>query len=205
MRAQPLWRIFEWIGIILYAALVFEFLRLWIAPSPNDIERILTLVMLVLFEFVLVHSGVFMAVMPRKMSLFIFIPFYGIFALAMNAAVPGNTILILYMAVVLVRMRYAFSNPTDEMKTKTLIFSGAAAFLYFILMFIFAFGGDFLPKFGLTHSFLQGNGFFNLANASGEFIEKPHIALSMGAVYFTLLSVLEIKVFGLLKNTPPKD
>jgi len=205
MTTHLLWRLSEWIGIIIYAALVFEMTRLWIAPNPGDAERIVTLVMLVLFEFIIVHSGVFMAVMPRKWSMLIFLPFYGIFALAFNAAAPGNTILFLYLGVVLMRMRFAFSSPTDDARTKAIIMSGAAAFGYFILMFAFAFGGAFLPKFGLDYSYLQSSGYFDIFDASGEFVDKPHSALAMGMAYFSLLIWLEIKVFGLLKPRINED
>lgn len=199
INRHPLWRISEWIGIFFYAALIFEMVRLWIAPELDDVERLITLIMLVLFEFIVVHSGVFMAVMPRKWSMLVFIPFYGVFALAFNAAAPGNAILFLYMGIVLMRMRFAFTAPSDEAKTKAIIMSASAAFAYFIFMFIFAIGGGFLPKFGLDYDYLQSSGYFDIFDASGEFVDAPQSPMAMGIAYFSFLIWLEIKVFGLLK------
>ncbi len=202
MKALPLWRLAEWVNIVFYSILVFEMLRLWFAPGPQDVGRILTLAMLMVFEFVLVHSGLFMAVFPRRISLILLIPFYGLFAIVFNFIVPGNAILFLYLAVIFVRMRFAFSNPTRAEKTKTLIVTICAAFLYFVLVFIFAFGANFIPDFGLNQDFLQSNAYFNLSDAGGIFVEQPHIPLAMGSVYFTLLALLEVKVYGLLKPKP---
>jgi len=199
MRTLPLWRISEWLNIVFYGLLVFEMLRLWFAPEPNDVGHILTLGMLMAFEFVLVHSGIFMALLPRRLSLILLVPVYSLFALVMNFAVPGNAILLLYLAVIFMRMRFAFSNPGEDEKIRAGIMAGLCAFLYFVLAFTFAFGANFIPEFGLTQEFLQTNGYFTQSDASGIFIDQPNVPMAMGIIYFTLLALLEIKVYKMLR------
>ena len=193
----------NWIGIAIYGWIIVEMFQLWHHPGPDDAARILTLATIMAFEFVLVHSGVFMAVMPKKISLLVFIPFYGVFALAMNAMTPGNTILWLYLGIIAVRMRFAFSNPTEEAKGKNMTMSVAAVMTYFVLIFVFAFGANIIPDLGLTAEYLESSGFQTLRNgATGIFIESPQVPLAMGIVYFTLIALWEIKIFGLLKPAP---
>jgi hypothetical protein len=199
MKTLSLWRVSEWLSIFFYGILVIEMLRLWFSPGPDDVARILTLSVLITFEFVLVHSGLFMAMLPKRFSLVLLIPFYSLFAIVLNFAVPGNAVLLLYLIVIFVRVRFAFSNPTREEKIKTLIVSASATCLYLILVTIFAGGASFIPDFGLSQEYLISNDYFNQTDASGLFIEKPHIAIALGSFYFTLLALLEIKVYGLLK------
>jgi len=106
---------------MVYVVLVFEMLRLWLSPDAMQIDRLNTLAVMMGFEFIMIHSGVFMSVMPRKISLFFLIPFYSTFAFAMNTMVSGNTILWLYFGVVLLRMRFAFSNPSFTASLNSII------------------------------------------------------------------------------------
>lgn len=161
------------------------------SPGPDDGPIILTFGMMMGFEFILVHSGVFMAVMPRWLSLSVFFPLYGVFALAMNSMIPGNAILWLYLSVTLTRMRFAFSKPSPEAKNVNIMFSVAAVTTYFILIFIFAFSSGILPKFGITESYLQSVGYSDLHDSGGIFIDLPHVPLAMGVVYFTALAFYE--------------
>ena len=194
------WRITEWVGIAFYALLVFQYLSLWIAPGQNDGVKIHGLTWLFLFEFVLAHSGIFMAVFPRKTALFIFVPFYGLFALAFNAAVPGNTILFLYCGVILMRMRFIFSDPSSPARGRALTLSILSAVLFFLCTVVIFSAAGILPKLGLTEGYLASIDFANLSDSSGDFVDNPHAAMATGAVYFTLLAMTEIRLFGLLKT-----
>lgn len=195
-----IWRISEWLSILLYVVLVAQFLKLWINPGPEDGGRIATLSMMVIFEFVLAHSGVFMAAFPKKIALFVFVPFYGVFALAMNATVPGNAILVLYLGVVLMRMRFIFSNPSDDAKVKAAAMSFIAVFLCMFCMIGFSAAADSLPKIGLTSAYLEKINFRQIAGSTGDFTDSPHAAMAMGVTYFTLLALFEILIYGLLRK-----
>lgn len=194
-----IYRVLGWVGILIYGALIYEMWRLWSAPNPDDIDRILTLAVMMGFEFIMVHSGVFMSVFPRKMSLFIFVPFYGLFALAFNTMTPGNEILFLYLGVVFIRMRFAFSNPIEQEKGANMGMSLIAVLLYFFLIMGFAIGSDHIPELGLTPEFLKATGYLNEDTIGGIFTEMPQVPMAMGIVYFALLALAEIKIYKLLK------
>jgi len=169
--------------------------RYWISPDPENTDRLLTLAVMMGFEFIMVHSGVFMAVMPKKVSLFFLIPAYSLFALAMNSMVPGNSILWLYFGVVLVRMRFAFSNPKGPELQAATTTSLCAVLIYFILLVIFALGAEAIPRLGLTDTFLIESGYRASITTGGLFIDTPHVPMAMGVVYFTLLAFLEVLIF----------
>jgi len=189
-----------WIGIGVYIALILQMLRVWIAPQADDIELILTLAVMMGFEFIMVHSGIFMAVMPRKLSLFLFIPFCGIFALTMNALLPNNYILWLYGSIIFTRIRFAFSNPDQETINRSISMSIKAAILYFVLIMSFSFGSGLIPEFGLTQDFLTQSGYWDIVKTGGLFPEKPYVPIAIGVVYFSLIALIEVKTFNLLPN-----
>jgi hypothetical protein len=190
----------EWIGIALYAALVVQYFILWVKPGPDDGARIATLTMMVIFEFVLGHSGVFMSVFPRRVALIVFVPFYGLFALALNASLPGNAIMVLYCGVVLMRMRFIFSDPSEDAKFKSVGMSIISLFLFMVCIIGFSAASDVLPQLGLTSEYLSAIDFRNITSSSGDFVDAPHAAMAMGMTYFTLLAMFEILVYGLLQK-----
>jgi len=109
---------FEYAGIFMSLLIAYQFLMVWLSPDASDSSKISSMAGLMAFEFVMVHSGVFMAVMPKKISLFILIPFYGLFALAFTASIGNTDILIIYLIVVFNRMRFAFSDVSSHIKNR---------------------------------------------------------------------------------------
>lgn len=187
--------IFSIIGVGLNLFLVFLFLRLWISPQYSDIDLIYSLAMMIFFEFVLVHSGTFMSLLigaPLRKSWWkwlFFILFYGSFALAINASVPGNTILIFYAFVVINRMLSKSRKAKGEKKSGLVI-----SFLYMILyaavlIAVIGFAQNSIPKFGLTEDFLRATDWNNVA---GEGFLLPHVMMCFGVVYYTLLTIVDL-------------
>jgi len=202
---SPIWRLSEWVGIALYGVLVFQYVTLWQTPGAEDGARIATLTTLVIFEFVLAHSAIFMAAFPRKIALFIFVPFYGLFAWAMNASVPGNTVALLYAGVVLIRMRFIFSDPSESAKMRALGMSVISMALFMVCIITFSANAERLPEWGLTEAYLTAINFRDITGTSGDFIDNPHAAMAMGATYFTLVALAEIWVYGLLRKRKAEE
>lgn len=198
-------KLWGWVGVALYLALAGHMGHLLLFPGPDDGETILNFGAMMGFEFILIHSGVFMAVMPRMVSLFVFVPVYGLFAWGMNSIIPGNAILWLYLSVVLTRMRFAFSKPSEAAKNSNILFSCAAAMTYFVLVFIFAFSSGILPRFGITEAYLEAVNYSSLHDSGGIFIDLPHVPLTMGVVYFTILAFYEWGIYNKLQGSyvPP--
>lgn len=109
----------------------------------------------------------------------------------------------IYFGIVALRMRFAFSNPTEDQINKNILMSIATVMTYFILVFIVAFNADNIPVFGLTAEYLQNSGYNDIRDSGGIFLDTPNTALAMGGVYFTILAIWEILIYGLLK-TPNK-
>lgn len=181
--------VFEYFGVALKLTIAYQFWALWYDPQLEDAPRIYNLLSLMIFEFIMVHSGIFMAAFPKKISLFIFVPFYGIFALIFNAIMDDNTIIYIYMLVVFNRMRFAFADVPNWMHARAIIVSVAAMLIYMVLIFVSLFG--ILPKLGLDEEYLIVSNFASIAKTSGEFVDAPYKAISFGFIYYIALALLE--------------
>ncbi|MEO7977015.1 hypothetical protein [Flavobacterium sp.] len=171
-------------GFQAYYATVF--LMVWMHPEQHPVSMINDLAILMAFEFIMVHSGVFMAVMPKKLSLFVFFPMYGLFAYGFNHSVINTNIFYIYLLTVLNRMRFAFSDVSPEVRAVQIGKSAAKAMLYFFLIFAVCFGNEIIPKLGLTEEFLEKSKYFDTVKASGLFIDKPYVPICMGFIYYSL-------------------
>ncbi|MEO8254178.1 MAG: hypothetical protein ABI554_07280 [Flavobacterium sp.] len=164
----------------------YVFLMVWTHPEQYPVSLINDLAILMAFEFIMVHSGVFMAVMPKKLSILVFFPLYGLFAYGFNESVINTNILYIYLLTVLNRMRFAFSNVSMEVRAVQMGKSAAKAMFYFFLIFAVCFGNGIIPKFGLTEEFLEKSHYFDTVKSSGLFIDKPYVPICMGFIYYSL-------------------
>jgi hypothetical protein len=182
---------FKYAGMLMTILIAFQFYSIWRNPIMGDAPKISTMALLIAFEFIMVHSGVFMSVMPKKLSLYVLIPFYGLFALAFNAVAEDYTVLILYLLVVFNRMRFAFSDVPKILKQRAILQSVLAALAYFVLIFPFVFGSEYVPKWGMTTDAMQSIHYPRDSNAAGVLIEKPHVAIAFGFTYYCILAIIE--------------
>lgn len=182
---------FQYAGIALNIIMAYHFCMLWFEPTILDVDKLLSFISLIAFEFVMVHSGIFMSVMPKHISLFIMVPFYGVFAYAFNKMTDDNTILILYCVVVFNRMRFAFSDVSKALKTRVAAIAFSSMGVYFVFVFVILICSSYIPYLGLTPEFLKQSKYFDHTTATGEFIEKPHITMCFGLVYYLGLTMVE--------------
>lgn len=180
---------FAYSGIFLNLLLAYQCYRLWHNPGLEDAEKIYSLAILLAFEFVMVHSGVFMAVMSRKITLLILAPLYLLFAFAFNASAPNNIVLITYLIVIFNRMRFAFTDVSEEIKSRAVFTSVLAVIIYFFLLMIVAFNNESIDAHGLTEEFLSASNYNNIKQTGGIFLDTPQVALCFGVWYYILLSV----------------
>jgi len=176
-------------GVIFKLTIAYQYWTLWYSPEIVDAPRIHNFLVLMVFEFIMVHSGVFMSAFPKKISLLIFVPFYGVFALIFTAIIDDYTILYIYMFVVLNRMRFAFANVPAWMRDRAIFTSVMALFAYILLIFVSLFG--ILPELGLNQEYVDASGFRSFTNSTGEFIDYPYKAISFGVLYYIVLAVIE--------------
>jgi hypothetical protein len=182
------------IGIVLNLCFVYTFLKVWIQPQVDDVEMIFSLIVLVFFEFVLVHSGVFMIAFGQSWKAWLFlIVFYGLFALAFNAIVKNNQILILYSAVVLNRMLPKLLNKEKTDNRKELGISVGYAMIYIVLIISVVFASTIIPQFGLTPEFLEAANYDDIkSRINGDIIDMPHAIICFGILYYLILTFMDL-------------
>lgn len=177
-------------NFVMLMYMCYQYAKLWIAPEVGDSETIFQMAGLMGFEFVMIHSGVFMAVMPKKISLFIFVPFYGLFALAFNQIIGGeNLVFKIYLVVVFHRMRFAFFNASEELKNNQIAFSAIAAMAYFFLLIAVCIGNTLVPAFGLSAENLSHIGYDSAKTHGGILLDNPETAMCLGTSYYLLLAL----------------
>lgn len=184
-------RQFEYASILMSLFVAYQFFALWHHPQIDDTGRLATLSVMMLFEFVMVHSGVFMALMPKKLSLYMLFPIYGLFALAINSMAENNMVLVAYLMVVFNRMRFAFSDVPKKIRNRALSTSVISALIYFFMLFFFLLGADYIPKLGLTDEFLKITGYGRSIYTEGAFVEIPHAIMAFGTSYYSSLALME--------------
>lgn len=187
-----LWRAATWINILIYGVLVWEMYRLWTNPTPSDFPRIETLALMMGFEFILVHSAIFMLVASRKVSLLFLIPVYGVVALLLNSGAENNLILYLYCGVLVSRLRFMFAKIEPSERSRAIKSSIFAGLIYMLSLFVIIGGETSLPSKRLNSEFLSANGYFDQLEVFGIFMESPHLPIIMGMIYFSLMIVFEI-------------
>lgn len=145
----------EYVEVAQTALIACQYLYLWLFAGPDDAYKVYSLAILMAFEFVMVHSGLFMAAMPLKASIRLFIPLYGLFAFAFGHSMREGdyTIIILYLATVLNRMRFAFFNVSKSVKQRVVRQSMIALAVYFVLTVSVVCAESVIPSFSLGTAF----------------------------------------------------
>jgi len=184
---------FELVDVVMMGFMAYQYFKLWIDPQYGDAEKIFQMAGLMGFEFIMVHSGVFMAVMPRKVSLLIFVPAYGLFAWAFNDIIGGgNLVAYIYLIAVFNRMRFAFFNVNEELKNKQILRSVFAVLTYFFLLLGVAFGSKLIPEFGLNDVILSFIGYDEAKTHGGLFLDEPQTAICLGSIYYLILALYSL-------------
>ena len=192
---------FEFADVIMMGFMAYQYLKLWMNPQIGDANQIFQYAGLMGFEFIMVHSGVFMAVMPRKITLLVFVPLYGLFALAFNEIIGGGDIVAyVYLMAVFNRMRFAFFNTSEELKNKQIGRSVFAVMFYFFLLMFVSFGNALIPKFGLNEANLIRIGYDEAKTHGGLLLDEPQTALCLGTIYYFLLALYGLPMRWFWKN-----
>lgn len=193
---------FLFAGVFFNLLIAVRFFQLWYAPQEDQANQIITMATLVGFEFIMVHSGVFMAAFPKKFSLFIFFPIYGLFAYSFASMIEDwHIIIVTYLVVVFNRMRFAFADVPEVIKQRNILFSALAAMIYFFLIMLIAFNAQGIPALGLTETFLNDANYFSKLKNGGILTEIPQSAMSFGVVYYVTLAFVEFKLINFKSKT----
>ena len=185
-------RFFEFNEAIMLAFIAYKYLQLWVNPAPADALTIFQYAGLMGFEFIMVHSGVFMVAMPARISLLVFVPLYGLFAWAFNEIIGGNLATNIYLIVVFNRMRFAFFNTSPRLMNIAFGKSALAAIVYFFLIFAVSLGQNLIPNFGLSEAGLERIGYENVKSHGGLLLDVPKTSMCLGFSYYSIMCLYSI-------------
>ena len=175
----------------------YIFLSLWWHPQVENVEMIFDLIILMIFEFFMIHTEIFMAFIWRSWSWTDFLKgmlFFGAYAFAYNSAVSGNQILIIYSALVLNRMLSGILNRGKTNMKQGKDVSTIYLTIYFVLILVISMCSSFIPKLGLTNDFLKAANYYNMHfNGKWDSLEMmPHIAMCFGVFYYLTLTLVDM-------------
>lgn len=163
-------------------------LSVWFFPEYYTVEIIYNLTIILIFEFILIHSGVFMAVFRDWRVLTLFALFYGLFALAINMSVLGDSPLILYLysATVANRMLFGLTSRSEQERSENMGYSALMALNFMFCIFLVLILSFLVPYGGLTPEYLRSIDYYASISTGGEFPDRPHVAFAFGVLYFGL-------------------
>ena len=172
------------------------YLVAWMAPARLGAQPIAPLTLIMLLEFIVVHSGgfagsVMLGPLPARRKLLAMIGlggfytlFVGGFALAFQTWWP----LASFWCLMLNRMLSVLLGQAENGDERAMLQRGWAAGVLFYLVF-----GGFttmipLPRLGLTPGFLGGQHL----PSSGLWIDQPWRVMAFGFLYFTATGISEL-------------
>lgn len=105
----------EYVEVAQTALIACQYLYLWLFAGPDDAYKVYSLAILMAFEFVMVHSGLLWQLCRSRLQYGCLFRCMG-FCICIWAFNAGGdyTIIILYLATVLNRMRFAFSMSVNR-------------------------------------------------------------------------------------------
>lgn len=175
------------------------YLAIWISPNLFSAAFIFSMSLLMLLEFIMIHSGVFMTIF-KPFGVFLFFPFYFFFAYIINKICPDNSPMFVFLGTILFRVIDSFvdrgSKKISIHDLKSIIIAFA---IYFPIFALTALLNDFMPHFGLTPSYLESIDYYSTDTSTGDF--KIHNMISFGFFYFMAIICFEM---WLRKKYPPQ-
>ena len=156
---------------------------------------IVNLIILMIFEFFMIHTGLFMSiVVGRSWKDWLYgVLFFGSYAVTYNSAVSNNFILIIYSSMVLNRTLSGILNREKTNVEKELNIAAFNTMVYVGLIIVVACCSSIIPKLGLTGSFLKAENYYHrgIPMKDGDLLEMPHVAMCFGALYYLVLTLIE--------------
>ncbi len=190
-----------------YSILIHEIWFVWHQPELVTHSVILSIAVLMAFEFILVHSGIFMSFFTQRRAWLFFAAFYGLFAWIFNAAMPNNIVLYVYAAVVFTRMGVLLFDQSEEQVWQARKSSIVGVPLYILSIAAVLIDQTMVPDFGLTQQYLTESGYLDSLNITGVFPEIPKTAFAASLIYYFGLIIWEFystyQWFKKKKNTLP--
>ena len=187
--------IFPTVGLLFNIFLLYTFLSLWICPQVDDVEMIVNLSVLMVFEFFMINTRFFMVVFSKsKLHGLWGLLFVLSYVIMFNRMVSNNLILILYSAMVLNRMLSVILSKGKTDIDHELNILAQNLTIYIILLVVVSCCITIIPQFGMDNDFLKATNFRFTTRRSVEdgLLNIPHIAMCFGVLYYLTLTIVDI-------------
>ncbi|WP_369310225.1 hypothetical protein [Providencia rettgeri] len=160
-------------------------LSLWFAPDWSGIEVIYNMVLILLFEFILVHMGTMMAVLQRGFFfIFVAIILGGVAYIFHTTQIKSSAILYIY-AVTLINRIIIGRQQRSEFDYFDAFSEGIGKLRHYVACFIIAmFLTHYLSQGGLTQQYLTENDYYSMLKMTGM-TEKPLMIIQFGVLYYS--------------------
>ncbi|HEV8584006.1 MAG TPA: hypothetical protein VGT02_03445 [Methylomirabilota bacterium] len=173
--------------------LALAFLITWIAPSTLGPGMVSSLTLLMLLEFINVHSAGLMGIVltgaadtTKKVKLILGLgALYTLFVVGMALAFKTWWPLTAFWLLTLNRLLPTLLRQAPTGQERYIVTVSWVAGCAFYLFFVCATTLLPLPRFGTTRGAAGGSG-------SGLWIDEPHRALAFGFLYFTAVAALQL-------------
>ena len=194
-RARPVGRLF---AALPDALTCIAYLWTWLQPLRFDSDAVKTLMLVMLIEFLVVHSGGFLGVtvlsdgtskLRKSFALLglgcFYLMFAAAFSLAFDAWWPVWTFLWLLGSRFALVWLSPIPRESEADRQMALWGLSVAAYLGAV------FAGVFLPlpELGIRHELLSSFGL----TGGGLWVEKPQTVIASGAIYFAIMAVSKWK------------
>lgn len=160
-------------------------LSLWFSPDWSGVEVVYNMVLILLFEFILVHMGTMMAVLQRGFF-FIFVAAIlgGVAYIFHTTQINSSAILYIYAATLINRIIIG-RQQGNEFDNFNAFDEGIAKLRHYVACFIIAvFLTHYLPEGGLTDQYLEDNNYYGMLKMTGM-TEKPLMIIQFGVLYYS--------------------
>lgn len=187
----------EFTSLMSYAVIIGRSFFLWYNPGPDSLNAIVSNSLLIISEFVLVHSGLFMFTWGRIKPIFYFLVIFylGLISVYYMAS-KDMTIFVSYCVIIVNRCRFLFYSQNEYLKASILKFSLFSAMIFLLITIpLFTFLSPQIPELGVSQEFLKSIRYYQFVKgSSGVLVDKPQLGLVWNILYFSSLIVLDIKL-----------
>ena len=173
----------------------------WVAPGLLGVHRVRDVVLLMLMEFIVIHSSAFMGTaawggfggkLPRGLAIvglgLFYSLFVGGFALVFKTWAP----LLGFWLLTLNRLSGALLSHADGEETSQ-VMKGWATSTFFYLIAVFATTFLPIPALGITPDVIDAA---DVPGDSGLWVNRPYTVLAAGFLYYTACALSELTSHG---------
>ena len=180
------------------------FLATWLWPTSQRPETIQHLLLVMLLEFIIIHSAAFMgrvAISPapreaKVKGLLALAGFYSLFAAGFSLAFKSAWPLLSFWGLMANRLASVIVGQAPEGEERVLLERGWGVCALAYLVFTFATVLLPVPRFGITPAIVAAQGI----PGGGLWVDQPWRVLALGFCYFTVVGWSELNGHGWMRT-----